>query len=65
MISGCLGEEKIIITLTTQEANHGHDERETQIQFCLISGVNCCHYYLRIILLQSVLKSTKSIGREK
>jgi len=64
IVPGCLGKEKIIVTLTTQEMNHGHSERKTQVQFCLISGIDCCHYYLRIVLLQSVLKNAKSIGRK-
>jgi hypothetical protein len=63
MVPGCLGEERIIVTLTMQEVKHVNSERKTQIQFCFISGVDCCCYYcLRI--LQSVLKSAKPTGRE-
>ena len=65
MVPGCLGEERIIVTLTTQEVNHGHSERKTQVLFCHIGGVDCFHYYWRIVLLQSVLKSAKSIRTGK
>ncbi len=65
MVPGCLDEERIIVTLTTREANDGHSERKTQVQFCLISSVGCYHHHLRIIaLLQSYLKNAKAIGRE-
>ena len=64
VVPGCLGEERIIVTLTPQEVNHGHSERKTHVQFCHIGSVDCCYYYCRIVLLESVLKSAKSIRRE-
>jgi hypothetical protein len=57
------GKGMTIVKITTREVNHGRNERKAQIQFCLISGVDCCHNYLRIVLLQSILKIVKSVGR--
>ena len=61
---GRRGGERTIITVTTKEANDGSSERETQIQFCPIGGVGCCHYYLCVAPIKSLLKCAKPTGME-